>query len=65
MLFWSDEWKIGDDSTPLRTRFARLFSFAINDKVSVEDVCNTEDRSDLFHLPLSAQAYEEYTSILI
>jgi hypothetical protein len=34
VLFWSHEWEIGSSRIPLRQRFARLFSFARDDKLS-------------------------------
>jgi hypothetical protein len=32
VLFWSDEWEVDGSTTPLSQRFARLFSFAKDDK---------------------------------
>ena len=42
---------------------ARLFSFVIDDKVSVRDVLHTLDMSELFHLPLSPEAMEEMITV--
>jgi len=63
VLFWSDEWELGGATVPLRSRFSRLFSFAIDDKIYVKEVCQTQDRSSLFYLSLSSQAYEEYLEV--
>ena len=63
VLFWFDAWVFLGSSTPLSERFPRLFSFAIDDKVSVRDVLNTLDMSELFHLPLSLEAMEEMITV--
>ena len=55
-LFWSDVWF----GQPLKLKYPRLFSFAMDANLSVRDVLNASDRSQLFHLPLSQQAYEEF-----
>jgi hypothetical protein len=63
ILFWFDEWEIGNARTPLRARFARFFSFAINDMVSVLDMWQSHDRAAQCHLPLSSREYDEFTTI--
>ena len=59
VLFWYDAWVFLGSSTPLRERFQRLFSFVIDDKVSVREVLSTPNMADLFHLPLSLEAMDE------
>ena len=63
VLFWFDAWVFLGSSVPLRERFPRLFSFAIDDKVSVREVINTPDMSELFHLPLSPEAMDEMITV--
>lgn len=57
MVFWSDQWKIGNSFTPPRDRFNILYSFAIDKLVMVNEVLDVENVADLFHLPLSEQAF--------
>jgi hypothetical protein len=59
VVFWTDKWA----GRPLSNIFPRLFSFAIDTHLSVKDVLNAEDRSQLFALPLSVQAFEEFQSL--
>jgi hypothetical protein len=59
VVFWTDKWA----GRPLSNIFPRLFSFAIDTHLSVKDVLNTGDRSQLFALPLSVQAFEEFQSL--
>ena len=54
-LFWSDLWK----KNTFDIMFPRLFSYAKDKLISVQEVLNTESLFDLFHLPLSIQALEE------
>ena len=63
VLFWFDAWVFLGSSIPLRERFPRLFSFVIDDKVSVREVINTLDMSELFYLPLSPEAMDELTTV--
>jgi hypothetical protein len=42
------------------SRFPRLHSFAIDKLASVKDILELDDPIDAFHLPLSAQAFEEF-----
>ena len=63
VLFWFDAWVFLGSSVPLRERFPRLFSFVIDDKVSVREVINTLDMSELFHLPLSPEAMAEMITV--
>src|SRR4051812_44687956 len=60
-LFWFDPWEGGS----MQNKFPRLFSFVVNHDLSVRDVISSLDRSQLFHLPLSQEAYEEFQSMEI
>ena len=55
-LFWSDAWVIGGSSRPLCWRLPRLFSFVINDKLSVNEFLISQDLYSMFFLPLSHEA---------
>lgn len=60
VLFWADEWDVGNSRIPLQQRFPRLFSFVKDAKISVRDMVLLLDRTEEFHLPLSSQAYDEF-----
>ena len=59
-LFWSDKWKIGESVEPLQIRFPRLFSYVKDPWITVYEAFQSQDRVNMFHLPLSAQAYQEF-----
>jgi hypothetical protein len=59
VLFWNDNW---NGIVPSK-QFPRLHSFALNPLLSVKEVKQCEDRSSLFYLPLSQQAYGEYMAM--
>lgn len=44
----------------LKDQWPHLFSFAINENCSVKDLLASEAPSDLFHLPLSEEAFHEF-----
>jgi hypothetical protein len=56
VLFWTDLW--GDSF--LHHKFPHLLSFAKMTDVSVSKVLHMDFLPDLFHLPLSQQAYAEF-----
>ena len=58
-LFWDDMW----NQFTLQHRFDHLYSFVKDPHKSVQQVINTEFLQDLFHLPLTTQAYEEFTQM--
>jgi hypothetical protein len=58
-LPWSDKW----NDQCLQHKYPRLFSFALDQKISVQDAIQTEDLSQLFYLPLYAQAYDELLEV--
>jgi hypothetical protein len=55
-MFWLYCWKFENSTTHLHERYPRIFSYAIDDKITAEEVYATSDITQLFHLPLSAQA---------
>jgi hypothetical protein len=58
-LFWTDLW--GDSC--LHQRFPHLLSFAKRTDVFVSKVLHMEFLQDLFHLPLSQQAFAEFEKL--
>jgi hypothetical protein len=55
VTFWEDLW-CGEI---LAHKFPRLFSFARNAAISVQDFAQADDLDTLFALPLSIEAHEE------
>jgi hypothetical protein len=55
VTFWEDLWS----EEILAHRFPRLYSFARNASISVNEVMSAEDLDSLFMLPLSQEAFEE------
>jgi len=53
--FWFDLW----NTQCLHAQLSHIFSFAKNKMISVRDFMATEFMDDLFHLPLSTQAFQE------
>jgi hypothetical protein len=51
---------IEEDSRPMKDRFPRLHSYALNDNLSAAQVYFSTDLLDLFFLPLSNQAHQEF-----
>lgn len=62
-LFWSDKWKIGDSVAPLQTRFPGLFSYVKDPWITVSEAFQSQEMIHMFHLPLSAQAYQEFMTV--
>ena len=58
VLLWHDFW-MDHMNRSLAHKFARLLSYAKDTLISVQEVLATFDLTNLFNLPLSAQAYEE------
>ena len=44
----------------MQHRFSRLHSFVIDDSLTVKDMMELSDLTDNLHLPLSAEAFEEF-----
>lgn len=53
VLFWQDRW----NDNPLATTWPQLHSFVINQFSTNWDIANFQDLTDLFHLPLFAEAH--------
>ena len=56
-LLWQDIW--GQDCIP-QLAYPELFSFAKNKAISVAEAKSLGNFHDLFHLPLSEEAYNQY-----
>lgn len=63
VLFWSDAWQVRGSSMPLRHKLPRLFSYDLDDKISVSDFYTCQDRSSYFQLPISQQAALELDTL--
>jgi hypothetical protein len=59
VLFWDDLWTDGI----LSLEFPCLYSFALDQNSSVKGIMEVGHLDDLFSLPLSSQAFEEYQSL--
>jgi hypothetical protein len=59
VLFWSDIW----NDHLLQDKFPRFFSFAKNKLISVAKFLGTTQMEELFHLPLSNEAWQEYQAL--
>jgi hypothetical protein len=49
----------------VQDKFPRLFSFAKDKLISVATFFNTTQMSELFHLPLSSEAWQDYQALQI
>jgi hypothetical protein len=63
IIFWSDKWKFDDSLVPLSERFPRLFSYVLDQHMSVADYFEAVDRINLFYLPLSTKAFHEFQQL--
>jgi hypothetical protein len=59
ILFWDDMW----NGQILRITYPELHSFAIDNQISVKSMIRAENLYSMFHLPLSAQAFEQYCDL--
>jgi hypothetical protein len=59
-VFWRDSWLFDGSVQPLEQRFSRLHSYAKDPNLTAKQVYDSPTFADLFHLPLSVQAYEEF-----
>jgi hypothetical protein len=59
LTFWEDLWT----DEILAHHFPRLYSFARNSSISVNEVLSAEDLDSLFWLPLSEEAFDELQSL--
>ena len=55
LKFWKDSWSAGS----MKEQLPHLFSFALNQDISVQMAVNYDTVEDLFLLPLSEEAYQE------
>jgi hypothetical protein len=60
VLFWKDFWANGE---LLCDKYPRLFSYALNEDISVAAFASSHDAVAVFALPLSVEAYEEYQEV--
>jgi hypothetical protein len=60
VLFWKDFWYQGD---LLCQKFPRLFSYALDEDLSVADMAHVEDLSSCFALPMSVEAFHEWQEV--
>jgi hypothetical protein len=51
------------ESNSLSQEFPRLFSFALDQNISLRDMVNLDNIEEHFYLPLSAQAFDEFTQV--
>jgi hypothetical protein len=59
ILFWDDLWNKGIPAQ----QYPELFSFACNRKLSIKEAKQKEHLFEIFQLPLSEQAYEQYLEL--
>jgi hypothetical protein len=45
---------------PLAERFPRLYSYVLDPKLTAAEVYDCQQPSELFYLPMSEQAYQEF-----
>jgi hypothetical protein len=60
ILFWKDLWHT---NSLLCDQFSRLFSFALDEDITVGDMVGAAELTSMFNLPLSAQAYHELIQV--
>ena len=58
-LFWTDLWS----NVVLQQEYPHLFSFVQDSTMTVQQVVSTEYLEDLFHLPLSIQAHQQFLQL--
>jgi hypothetical protein len=60
VLFWKDYWSNGG---LLCNKFPRLYSYALDEDLSVADLAHVEDLSVYFALPMSVEAFREWQEV--
>jgi hypothetical protein len=60
VLFWKDFWVNGE---LLCDKYPRLFSYSLNEDISVANFASTQDAAGIFALPLSVEAYQEFQEV--
>jgi hypothetical protein len=61
VLFWKDDW----NNTILQDKFPCLYSYAKEEDISVADICYSNNISEIFHLPLSPEAFSQYQEVQV
>jgi hypothetical protein len=61
VLFWKDDW----NDAILQDKFSCLYSYAKEEDISVADIYNSSNVSQIFHLPLSPEAFNQYQEIQV
>jgi hypothetical protein len=56
IMLWTDSWS----DVSLNLQFSHLYSFTVNESVSLHQAKSLEHMSDLFHLPLSNEAFAQF-----
>jgi hypothetical protein len=59
--FWQDMW----NGRVLNQLYPHLFSFTINENITLFSVLELNELEDLFHLPLSEEAYTQFCDLNI
>jgi hypothetical protein len=60
VLFWKDYWSNGE---LLCEKFPRLYSFALDEDLSVAELAQVEDLSTCFAVPISVEVFHEWQQI--
>lgn len=60
VLFWKDYWSNGE---LLCEKFPRLYSFALDEDLSVAELAQVEDLSTCFAVPISVEAFHEWQQV--
>lgn len=58
-LFWTDSW----NNETLASSYPELSSFAKNKRITLAGVKSHDNFQNLFHLPLSIQAFEQFQEL--
>jgi hypothetical protein len=59
ILFWEDMWNSGIPAN----QYPELFSFACNSKLTIKEALQKEQLIEIFQLPLSVQAHEQFLDL--
>jgi hypothetical protein len=62
VLFWKDFWSEGE---LLCDKFPRLFSYALDENISVAAAASADEFSSCFALPLSVEAFHELQAVSV
>jgi hypothetical protein len=55
-MLWTDSWS----DVSLNLQFSHLYSFTVNESISLHQMKSLEHLSDLFHLPLSNEEFAQF-----